>query len=237
MIAWILFGNGIVSFVTFSWALLLDTVTNLFCCFVLAGIFGQSKMGKAFQAKEAKESQQTVESMAGRSMTVQQLLGFCVSYLHVEMLDYDPNVTTTRDVVRSVIIPMTRPDGVSEESSSYAAKYGSTKLPEKMVTHNWTNLFDDLVAAVVADALGEKTYDAIAKELQTPAGRQQLSIDSDDLHEGMFLCTFSRFCQHLHSCVFCLFSPSSCFQTLNSFFYLLKTFISSFLISLQSFLF
>lgn len=34
--------------------------------------------------------------------------------------------------------------------------------PEKMVTHNWGNLFSDLVASIVADALEEKEYCRVA---------------------------------------------------------------------------
>ena len=34
--------------------------------------------------------------------------------------------------------------------------------PHKMVTHNWSNLFRDLVAAIIADALGEDEYENIS---------------------------------------------------------------------------
>merc|ERR1712087_566524 len=36
---------------------------------------------------------------------------------------------------------------------------GRPTRPNKMVTHNWANLFTDLIGAIVADALDDDTYD------------------------------------------------------------------------------
>ena len=51
--------------------------------------------------------------------------------------------------------------------SSYASMVnkGVRMLPSKMVTHNWGNLFDHLVAAVLADALNEPSYAMVSKLL------------------------------------------------------------------------
>lgn len=38
-------------------------------------------------------------------------------------------------------------------------------IPKKMVTHNWSNLFRDLVATVIADALGEHAFEFVAELL------------------------------------------------------------------------
>jgi hypothetical protein len=172
MISWLSFGNGHISYTMFSWALLVDTITNMFACFVLAGIVGQSKFLGAFRAAEVLAGRRTVENLAKRSMTVYQLLSFCTTDLRVRMPKFDPMKTTTRDVVRSVIIPKTRE--VSGGACSFATAYGTIEFPWKMVTHAWDNLFSDLIAAVVADALGEDTYAEIATKLATLEGTMAL---------------------------------------------------------------
>lgn len=43
-----------------------------------------------------------------------------------------------------------------------------------MVTHNWSNLFLDLVAGILADALGKEYYAGIAEKLLTRHGIREL---------------------------------------------------------------
>lgn len=43
-----------------------------------------------------------------------------------------------------------------------------------MVTHNWSNLFLHLVAAILADALGKDYYHGIAEKLLTKRGTGEL---------------------------------------------------------------
>ena len=114
-----------------------------------------------------------VRELAKRSMTAAKLLEFCCTTLRDKMDKFDAKKTTTNDVVRSVIIPVTRPDNdASPVSSSYAAVHGEKAFPMKMVTHNWNNLFADLIAAVVADALGEDSYGRIAEKLASRDGTE-----------------------------------------------------------------
>merc|ERR1719160_1713482 len=101
-------------------------------------------------------------------MTAADLIEFYTT-IDEYMPDYDAKRTTTEDVVRSVIIPETK-----SWECSYAEAYGKIAFPSKIVTHTWKNLFTDLVAAVVADALEEDTYDHIAQTLVTRQGRDQL---------------------------------------------------------------
>ena len=48
---------------------------------------------------------------------------------------------------------------------------GACVRPAAMVTHNWANKFQDLVAAILADALDEAEYDMIAYMLTNELGR------------------------------------------------------------------
>merc|ERR1712207_8177 len=42
---------------------------------------------------------------------------------------------------------------------------GQTVLAERMVTHNWSNIFVHLVAGIVADSLGLDTFEDVALQL------------------------------------------------------------------------
>eukprot|EP00913_Durusdinium_trenchii_P035055 g32792.t1 len=61
-----------------------------------------------------------------------------------------------------------------------------------MVTHTWENLFRDLVAAVVADALDENTFDVIAHILQEdPSLLEQMLGEVNQLHATYWICAFA----------------------------------------------
>jgi len=68
---------------------------------------------------------------------------------------------------------------------------GQRLQPKRMVTHNWSNLFRDLVAAIVADALQQKSFSLIADLLDNdmPALEQMLSPKA--LAMTYWVCAFS----------------------------------------------
>ena len=86
-------------------------------------------------------------------------------------MSFKPSVHTTNDVVRLGIIPLT-----SSTCSSYAELLNRDRplVPSIMVTHNWSNLFRDLVASIVAHAMGEHSFDFIAELLSDMEGTKVL---------------------------------------------------------------
>ena len=107
-----------------------------------------------------------VKDLAIRGLTVDQLLYFCEILLSTDtpMPHFDPFKSTTRDVVRGAIIPLTR-----DKQCSYAQLVNVSKLiqPEKMVTHHWNNPWLHTISAVIADALDVPAYASIVNELST----------------------------------------------------------------------
>ena len=63
------------------------------------------------------EGKKKVRELAERSMTASQLLEFCCTTLRDKMDKFDAKKTTTNDVVRSVIIPVTYEESTLESSS------------------------------------------------------------------------------------------------------------------------
>ena len=113
------------------------------------------------------EWEDKTQKLAARGVSLRNLLEFYRSLGDAVMPSYEPGVHTTNDVVRLAIIPLTAAAG-----SSYAELVNESKsvMPKKMVTHNWSNLFRDLLATVVADALNEHTFEFIAELLSDQAG-------------------------------------------------------------------
>lgn len=96
---------------------------------------------------------QKMEELSLRGMTLRCFLQFYQIQLHmVQGWKYAPEEHETRDVVRRVIIPIT-----SSEECAYAVssqnKDGPPGREQVMVTHNWGNHFNGLLAAVLSDAL------------------------------------------------------------------------------------
>merc|ERR1719330_452475 len=83
------------------------------------------------------------------------------------MPHYDSTRNTTLDVVRQAIIPLSREAGASLAS---VLMEGRADRPEMMITHTWSGLFRDLVACIVADALGEEEYYVVAYWLDNDLG-------------------------------------------------------------------
>ncbi|CAE8613871.1 unnamed protein product, partial [Polarella glacialis] len=156
------------------------------------------------QQSSASSWDKTVQSLSGRSLKVEELLEFfCrlgprrdASGAEAVMPSYDPWLSTTSDVVRGAIIPLSR---AGDSGLAYtnclpgAAASISTTLPDCMVSHTWSALFLDLVAAVVADALELDEYGKVAQRLAEPRGAQKL------LQEVR-----RKSCQRYWICAFCV---------------------------------
>lgn len=96
--------------------------------------------------------------------------------------------STTSDVVRQAIIPLT-----ADHAVAYATKVaeGKPRLATKMVTHNWGNRFSHLMAAIFADCLGRRTYEAVYELLQSVEGVQDLRVKlATKLHKTYWVCAF-----------------------------------------------
>lgn len=118
-----------------------------------------------------------VEDLGRRSIDVMSLLSL---WKRLQAKDdlmpfFDPRLSTTNDVVRQAIIPLSRDGGMNiagcvvegiDSGKPYCFNLddGDT-LPDVMVTHTWSSLFLHLVAAVVADALGHRDYEDVTKML------------------------------------------------------------------------
>eukprot|EP00930_Biecheleria_cincta_P016710 TRINITY_DN13489_c0_g1_i3.p1 TRINITY_DN13489_c0_g1~~TRINITY_DN13489_c0_g1_i3.p1 ORF type:complete len:400 (+),score=50.64 TRINITY_DN13489_c0_g1_i3:72-1271(+) len=116
---------------------------------------------------------QKVDELAGRGVRLRNVLQFLGSLLDREIMPlFDPSRSSTNDVVRQAIVPLSRDTTSSRGGSALATMWnqGCPLYPERMVTHNWTNLFLHLVAAVVAEGLGTDTFGELADALATREG-------------------------------------------------------------------
>ena len=132
-----------------------------------------------------------VRELAGRGISLRELLRFYRRLGSEIMLSYQSDVHTTNDVVRLAIIPLT-----AASCSSYAELVNGNEslIPKKMVTHNWSNLFRDLLASVVADAIGEHTFELISALLSDEAGvnaLEQIIELQGNLEVVYWICAFS----------------------------------------------
>ena len=77
--------------------------------------------------------------LANRGISLEALLAFYKNLGDTVMQSFQPSVHSTTDVVRLAIIPLT-----ASSCSSYAqlVNKGAKVLPKKMITHNWSNLFE-----------------------------------------------------------------------------------------------
>lgn len=120
------------------------------------------------------------------------------------MRHFDSSKHTTNDVVRQCVIPLS-----AKRKCCLATLMmrGVSVRPQALVTHNWGNLFADLVAAIVADALDDDDEFAIASDLlagdidklKSYLGKQ------GTLYNTYWVCAFSV---NLHSCI-CAANPNS----------------------------
>uniref|UniRef100_A0A7S4SQE0 Uncharacterized protein n=1 Tax=Alexandrium monilatum TaxID=311494 RepID=A0A7S4SQE0_9DINO len=139
-----------------------------------------------------------VEELAGRGFRLENLLDFTESLLDGSIMpSFNPEKSTTNDVVRQAIIPQSRdkPPLTGGKAMATVWSGGEPVWPERMVTHSWANLFLHLVAAVTADALEVSNYfEDMVRELSTLEGlrqvRQKLGI-ADRLGLCYWVCAFS----------------------------------------------
>jgi len=136
-----------------------------------------------------------VRELAERNITVDQLLLFYSALGQGDVMPhYDPHRHTTNDVVRGAIIPLSRlsSGGGSAYASTLPWHSKSMQLPERMVTHDWRNLFLHLVAAVVANALGLCEYAGIADTLaRKGVGSLRMRLERvGALHVRYWICAF-----------------------------------------------
>jgi len=129
------------------------------------------------------------DSLGHRGFTLNSLVTF-MRKLPEAMPQFEPEKTRTCDVVWAVVIPET-----AEKGCAYADTMsgGARLLPNKMVSHNWGNLFAHLVAAIFADALGETQFWQVAHLLRCPEGLDLLEArlkDKGALKLVYWLCIF-----------------------------------------------
>eukprot|EP00929_Paragymnodinium_shiwhaense_P115171 TRINITY_DN8385_c0_g3_i1.p1 TRINITY_DN8385_c0_g3~~TRINITY_DN8385_c0_g3_i1.p1 ORF type:complete len:777 (+),score=70.74 TRINITY_DN8385_c0_g3_i1:148-2478(+) len=143
-----------------------------------------------------------VQELALRGFTLQALLDFYWRLGSEELMShFDSERHTTADVVREAIIPMTRDSEYGDAPLSTILMNGRSVCPNRLVTHSWSNLFSNLVAAIVADALDLPTYDTVLARLTDPQEHAALKAElywKGSLHQTYWLCALSV---NQHSCI------------------------------------
>ncbi len=127
--------------------------------------------------------------LSGRGITLEALLKFYSGLRVGAMPHFDPEKHTTADVVRLAIIPAS---AGMQCSMAEVMMGGCPTRPQAMVTHNWGNLFRDLVAAVCAHALGEAEFHHVAhlldRDIDALSG---LIARSGNMRHTYWICAFS----------------------------------------------
>mgnify|MGYP002803525004 FL=1 len=132
------------------------------------------------------------EELAHRAVTLRALLDF-YSSLPQKMPHFDPAKHKTSDIVRQVIIPMSRDSHYGDSSAAVLMMEGRRLLPDRMVTHSWSNHFACLIASVVGDALELPSYSSVLNRLK---GQEMLALKSElywknKLDTAYWICCFS----------------------------------------------
>ncbi|CAE7400410.1 unnamed protein product [Symbiodinium sp. CCMP2592] len=131
---------------------------------------GLVSMSSSLSPSEQEVYHQVVKQIASRGLRLGTLLSFWEQLqLQGEVMPgFDPRRSVTNDVVRRVrrvIIPESR---VGNHGCALASLWsGAETKPHVMVTHNWTNGFGSLVSAILADALGQASYDEVVAQIAT----------------------------------------------------------------------
>eukprot|EP00438_Fugacium_kawagutii_P014750 Skav202474 [mRNA] locus=scaffold149:634840:652977:+ [translate_table: standard] len=71
-----------------------------------------------------------------------------------------------------------------------------------MVTHNWSNLFRDLVASIISDAVGQHTFELVAEMLSDSSGAkvlEEMLMEHGCLGKTYWICAFAVN-QHIGIC-------------------------------------
>jgi len=140
--------------------------------------------------KESMEAEwrKKVTDLSRRGITAQGLLDFYKKLGSSLMPHYDASKHTTNDVVQQAIIPATR-----EQRCAYALMAGGGPVkPDRMVTHSWQNKFRDLVAAVIADAVHENSFDLVARVLDSDVSVLETMLENLGTGSTAYwICAFS----------------------------------------------
>eukprot|EP00929_Paragymnodinium_shiwhaense_P014955 TRINITY_DN12295_c0_g1_i1.p1 TRINITY_DN12295_c0_g1~~TRINITY_DN12295_c0_g1_i1.p1 ORF type:complete len:811 (-),score=73.63 TRINITY_DN12295_c0_g1_i1:330-2762(-) len=143
-----------------------------------------------------------VRELGLRGFTLAALLDFYWSLGSVDVMPhFDRRAHTTADVVRQAIIPTTRGTQYGDCSLSMLIMQGQQVLPNRLVTHTWSNLFSHLVAAIVADALDSPTYEHLVARLADPLERHALKAElywKGKMDETYWVCAVSV---NQHTCI------------------------------------
>eukprot|EP00439_Symbiodinium_sp_Y106_P014887 s3152_g2.t1 len=124
----------------------------------------RARQQASFSSSSDPRWQAQVQDLACRAITVEVLLDFYQGLGRDYMRGFNPDRHTTSDVVRQAIIPLSASAG---SDMANVLMQGQRMLPEAMVSHTWRGRFRDLVAAVVADGLGEQEYGRIGNLLDS----------------------------------------------------------------------
>jgi len=132
----------------------------------------------------------TVDKLAQRGITLEALLHFYKSLgTPASMPHYTPAVHTTGDVVRQAIIPQSKALRASFADMLAPSERG---YPNKMVTHNWGNVFRDLCAAIFADALEEPSFCMVASLLEQDVDvLERMLHKSGRMQQRYWVCAFA----------------------------------------------
>eukprot|EP00930_Biecheleria_cincta_P056275 TRINITY_DN42422_c0_g1_i1.p1 TRINITY_DN42422_c0_g1~~TRINITY_DN42422_c0_g1_i1.p1 ORF type:complete len:724 (-),score=109.31 TRINITY_DN42422_c0_g1_i1:490-2661(-) len=185
----------------------LDTTLNIFTALAFSGAFegalSARKSAKKEQARRLKwqrtsanwklhperKWQEKVEELASRGFTLRALLRFYRGLGAGYMPGYSPSISTTSDVVRRAIIPLS---AGHQCSMAEVMMDFQCKTPMRMVTHSWNNRFADLIAAIVADALGEAEWDMLAYVLVRDVDMLEAWLDAAGVIDmSYWVCAFS----------------------------------------------
>mmetsp|Transcript_65395 Transcript_65395/g.191370 ORF Transcript_65395/g.191370 Transcript_65395/m.191370 type:complete len:764 (-) Transcript_65395:117-2408(-) len=160
-------------------ATLLSLIAEAICLLLILGIFKEQRPllqtpqrdgGSISMTRASSHTagfKATALALAGRGMTVSALLDFYqkLGPMGSVMPHFSTRVSTTNDVVRQAIIPLSR---VGDGGVAYAdlARAENQGFPSCMVTHTWSCLFSVLVASVVADAIQQDEYAGVLRALE-----------------------------------------------------------------------
>ncbi|CAK9006901.1 Uncharacterized protein SCF082_LOCUS9225 [Durusdinium trenchii] len=143
-----------------------------------------------------------VQELAHRSIDLENLLDFYDKLGGETMKHFNPFLSTTADVVRQAVIPLSRVDrgGLAYTDALTARGKLSQQMPDCMVTHTWSGLFLHLVAAIVSDALGLDEYHQIASQMSSgklTEVKQRLAAEGV-LYKRYWICCF---CVNQHTSI------------------------------------
>ena len=146
----------------------LDLIMNAVALLFLSNLLQLPKHKKVKPRKlrtaqiQSAEWDRKVAELSNRGLPLEAILRFYSHLGHECMTNYRAEHHTTADVVWQAVIPET---AASSVALSTKLMFGRTRTAQRMVTHSWSNKFVNLVAAIIADGLGQHMYQDIAQRL------------------------------------------------------------------------